>query len=180
MSLAKYVQEYNSTDEDGECSKSSGDLAMLEDSIYNPTSPRLMFSAHLSASLTTLTPFKIVIYDVAESNDDDVYNPCTGRFKANLNGLHVFFVTISTASKVFEEDESVCLIHNFHPIDTSKVTILTARKGVCKTKTFRTEVSMRKGDELWIMRISDDKKQPSKQVLYYTSFSGGLLKESKE
>lgn len=141
-------------------------------------SHKMLFTVHLSTSLTKVTPYRIVIYDVTDVNTENVYNVCTGRFKAQTDGLHAFFATVSTSKTGDIANESVCLIHNFHPADKSRQGTTCFEKEHYKTKTIRSLIDLKKGDEIWVMRlckssgIGDTKKKK-----YYSTFSGGLLEK---
>jgi len=136
-----------------------------------------LFTTHYSSPLSATRPFRAILYDVIDVNENDVYNKNTGRFRAEAYGVYVFFVTISTTSNVDQIKESVCLIHKCKPVHTRHETIRNEKKRMYRTKTFCTTLTMDKGDELWVMRlgrlgIEADWKH---KAVYYSTFSGAFI-----
>lgn len=75
-------------------------------------------------------------------------------------------------------NESVCLIHNFHPADKSRQGTAIFEKGAFKTKTIRSLIELREGDEIWVMRLCKTTgRQGNMTRKYYSTFSGGLLEK---
>jgi len=137
----------------------------------------LLFTAHLSSSLNATRPFRVILYDVVDVNENNVYNKITGCFRAEAYGVYLFFVTVSTTSNIYQIEETVCLIHNFQPLDNRHETIRMEEKGICRTKTFCTTLTMDKGDELWVMRLGrlGTDADWNHKAVYYSTFSGAFI-----
>lgn len=120
------------------------------------------------------------MYDVIDVNVDNAYNASTGRFKAAVGGLFVFFATISTDSKTDIANESFCLIHNFHPADKTRQATACFERGSFKTKTLISSITLKEGDEIWTMRLCKSAdRYGSRRKKYYSTFSGSLLERTK-
>ena len=120
----------------------------------------------------------MVVYDVIDENIDVAYNTTTGRFKANVGGLYAFFATISTDNKSNIADEALCFIHNFHPADKTRQGSATFESGSFKTKTLRTMLKLKAGDEMWVMRLCTAvDKNVARSKKFYSTFSGSLIEK---
>lgn len=173
MSLSKYLTEYLSESESGELTSSDDEDAPISKP-YVKSLPvnTLSFCAHMSQSLSKVTSYRGVIFDVIDTNDDNCYNVTTGRFTAPQKGMYVFFTTITSTERI---QCTLCFIHKFHPVDQAKVKQREQQvEGFC-TKTIAVVLNLDKEDEVWVLNLTKAVLVRDMEEPYYTSFSGGLV-----